>query len=178
VHTLEIIRAPHIDYVSHSRSLKKYFWSPKKRNKNRKRRRKELEQEEEKEKEKLPPPSAGPNSGPTRTRPRFPSSLPGPGGPTRARLPPADTRAPPVSASSPSLSRRFLSLAARAHLSVSSPSPNPHRRIRHRAPPRLVASPLMLASLHDNPATVFEPSPHPPPARAIASTLAPFPPSW
>jgi hypothetical protein len=32
VHTLEIIRAPHID-VSHSRSLRKYFWSPKKKNK-------------------------------------------------------------------------------------------------------------------------------------------------
>jgi hypothetical protein len=32
VHTLEIIRAPHIDYVSHSRSLRKYFWSPKKKN--------------------------------------------------------------------------------------------------------------------------------------------------
>jgi hypothetical protein len=33
VHTLEIIRAPHIDYVSHSRSFRKYFWSPKKKNK-------------------------------------------------------------------------------------------------------------------------------------------------
>jgi hypothetical protein len=52
VHTLEIIRAPHIDYISHSRSLRKYFWPPKKkRNKNRKRKRKELELE----KEKLPP---------------------------------------------------------------------------------------------------------------------------
>jgi hypothetical protein len=131
-----------------------------------------------KRKRKLPPPSAGPNFGPTRARPRFPSSLPGPGGPTRARRPPADTRAPPVSASAPSLSRRFQSLAARAHLSVSSPSPIPHRRIRRRAPPRLVALPLMLASLRDNPATVLEPTPHPPPARAIASALAPFPPSW
>jgi hypothetical protein len=27
VHALEIIRAPHIDYISHSRSLRKYFWS-------------------------------------------------------------------------------------------------------------------------------------------------------
>jgi hypothetical protein len=31
VHTLEIIRAPHIDYTSHSRSPRKYFWSPKKK---------------------------------------------------------------------------------------------------------------------------------------------------
>jgi hypothetical protein len=31
VHTLEIIRAPHINYISHSRSLRKYFWSPKKK---------------------------------------------------------------------------------------------------------------------------------------------------
>jgi hypothetical protein len=31
VHTLEIIRAPHLDYISHPRSLRKYFWSPKKK---------------------------------------------------------------------------------------------------------------------------------------------------
>jgi hypothetical protein len=33
VHTLEIIRAPHIDYISHSRSLRKYFGLKGKRNK-------------------------------------------------------------------------------------------------------------------------------------------------
>jgi hypothetical protein len=86
VHTIEIIRAPHIDYISHSRSLRKYFWSPKKKKqketKIEKRRRKELELEKEKKKET--PPSLGwaefrPNPP---TRPRFPSSLPGPGGPT------------------------------------------------------------------------------------------------
>jgi hypothetical protein len=31
VHTLEIIRAPHIDHISHSRSLRKYFWSQRKK---------------------------------------------------------------------------------------------------------------------------------------------------
>jgi hypothetical protein len=31
VHTLETIRAPHIDYISHSGSLRKYFWSQRKK---------------------------------------------------------------------------------------------------------------------------------------------------
>jgi hypothetical protein len=54
VHTLEIIRAPHIDYISHSRPLRKYFGLKGKRNKNRKRNRKELELEKEKENSPLP----------------------------------------------------------------------------------------------------------------------------
>jgi hypothetical protein len=112
-------------------------------------------------------------------RARIPPSLPGPGGPIHGPLPPADTRAPLVSASPPSLSRRLLSLAARAHPSASSRSPIPHRRDRRRAPPRLVASPLMLASLRDNPATVLEPTSHPLSLpKPSQSALAPFPPSW
>jgi hypothetical protein len=46
VHTLEIIRAPHIDYIYHSRSFREFLIQRKKetkRNKIRKRKRKELE---------------------------------------------------------------------------------------------------------------------------------------
>src|SRR5690242_4724097 len=95
-------------------------------------------------------------------RARNPPLSSGPGGPNRAPPPPTHLRAPPTSASPLSLSRRPLSLAARPHPSSPSPSPIPHRRDRRRAPPRLVASPLMLASLRDNPATMLEPTSHPP----------------
>jgi hypothetical protein len=46
VHTLEIIRAPHIDYIYHSRSFREFLIQRKKetkRNKIRKMKRKELE---------------------------------------------------------------------------------------------------------------------------------------
>jgi hypothetical protein len=31
MHTLEIIRAPHIDYIYHSRSFREYFWFQRKK---------------------------------------------------------------------------------------------------------------------------------------------------
>jgi hypothetical protein len=137
MHTLEIIGAPHIDHIYHSRSCREFFDSKEKetkRNKNRKKKRKELEKEKEKGKP-FPPPRLG-RIQPTQPRRAhaFSPSLCGPGGPAprAARL--ADSLAPPVSDPPPSLSRRSLSLAVWPHLSVSSLSPIPHRRDRRRAP--------------------------------------------
>jgi hypothetical protein len=146
-----------------------------KRNKNRKKKRKELDLEKEKKKENSPPPGWS-EFGPTSlARPRSPPLSPAQAAQLRAPLPLADIRAPPVSVSSPSLSRRFLSLAARARLSASSLSPIPHRRIRRRAPPRLVASPLMLTQPPRQPHHCARAVPSPPPARAIAIGVSAIP---
>jgi hypothetical protein len=151
-----------------------------KRIKNRKRRRKGLEFEKEKEKEKLLPSLGWADFQPSSRAPAFPPPplFPAQAAQSSRRSLPL-TPGPRPSAPHPSLSRRFLSLAARAHSSAPSPSPIPHRRVRRRVPPRLVASPLMLASLRHNPATVLEPTSHPLSLpEPSQSALAPFPPSW
>jgi hypothetical protein len=140
-------------------------------------RRKGLELEKEKEK-LLPLPRLGRiPAQPPRAR-TSPLSLPGPGGPTCARLPPADTQAPPVSASPPPSRADSFRWQPGPTRQFHPPRPSLTGTSAAKRPPHLVASPLMLASLRDNPATVLEPTLTPQPARAIASALAPFPPSW
>jgi hypothetical protein len=176
VHTLEIIRAPHIDYIYHSRPFREFFDS------------KEKETKIEKEKEKLPPPRLG-RSGPT--NPRAPAlSLPlSPAQATQLRAPRASLTSWPRPSATCSLPLTPLPLSGSLAPPVSSfVSPMPSPAHPPPSPSHPVASPLRRAPAPATPATVPEPSPHPPPTRAIPSpprlpepsqsALAPFPPSW
>jgi hypothetical protein len=114
--------------------------------------------------------------GPTRATPALsPSPLPGLGGPAPRAARPTDSLAPPVSDSPPSLSRRSLSLAARVHLSASSFSPMPHRRVR--AEP---LSPCRLA-IKAHPISATTPPLYPthpltpPPTRAVSIDVSAIP---
>jgi hypothetical protein len=134
-------------------------------------------QKKKRKRETFPPPRLGrirPNQ-PPRAR-AFPSSLPGPGGPAprAARL--ADILAPPVSDPPPSLPRCSLSLATWPHLSASSLSPIPHRRVRRRdPPPRPVASPLRLAQPPRQPRHCARAIPSALPARAVSIGVSAIP---
>jgi hypothetical protein len=62
VHTLEIIRAPHIDYIYHSRSFREFLIQRKKetkRNKNRKKEKKGIRNQKKKRKRENPPSRLG-----------------------------------------------------------------------------------------------------------------------
>jgi hypothetical protein len=108
-------------------------------------------------------------------RPRFSPPLPGPGGPTPQARASADRSAPPVSDSTPSLSRHSLSLATRARLSVPSSRPCLTGAFAaERLTPRRLAI-KACTNLSDHPATVPEPSPHPSPARAVPIAVSSIP---
>jgi hypothetical protein len=88
VHTLEIIRAPHIDYIYHSRSFREFLIQRKKKQKEKKEKKGIRNQKKKRKRKNLPPPRLGriwPN--PRRAR-AFPFPSPRPRRPSSARRAP------------------------------------------------------------------------------------------
>jgi hypothetical protein len=137
---------------------------------------KRKEIENRKRKRKKPSPLGWANPGPTRAAPALlPPSPPGPSGLASRGRASSDRSAPPVSDSTLSLSRRSLSLVARARLSASSSRPclTGAFAVERLTPRRLAIK--ARTGLSDHPATVPEPSPHPSPARAVPIVVCSIP---
>jgi hypothetical protein len=159
--------APHIDYIHHSRSFRKFLIQRKKKQKETKvEKEKKRNRNQKKKKRKETPPSAGPNL--AQPAPRAPSPLsPAQAAQLRAHVPP--------------LTARPHQSATRLPPSRAAPSPwqlGPAYQLRRSRPcltdafaaERLTPRRLAIKActgLSNHPATMPEPSPHPSPARAI-----------